>query len=78
MSFQQGQGEHHWPSGHYDVGMWDQGLRHGPATYYHPNGSREEATYVEGYEEGPSIVYFARYAPSAQIKIFNKSFIYEF
>ena len=31
--------------------MWDQGLRHGPATYYHPNGNKDEATYVEGYEE---------------------------
>ena len=38
-------------SGHYDVAMWDQGLRHGPATYFHPNGNKEEATYVEGYEE---------------------------
>ena len=28
-----------------------QGLRHGPATYFHPNGNKEEATYVEGYEE---------------------------
>ena len=27
------------------------GLRHGPATYFHPNGNKEEATYVEGYEE---------------------------
>ncbi len=22
--FQQGNGEHRWPSGHYDVGGWDQ------------------------------------------------------
>ena len=28
-----------------------QGLRHGPAIYNHPNGNKEEATYVEGYEE---------------------------
>ena len=58
--FQHGQGEHHWPSGHYDVAMWDQGLRHGPATYFHPSGSKEEATYVEGYEQGASVVHFAR------------------
>ena len=37
-----------------------QGLRHGPATYFHPNGNKEEATYVEGYEEGESTVYYAR------------------
>ena len=24
-NLQQGQGEHHFPSGHYDVAMWDQG-----------------------------------------------------
>ena len=35
------------------------GLRHGPATYFHPSGSKEEATYDEGYETGPSIVLFA-------------------
>ena len=39
--------------------MWDQGLRHGPATYFHPNGNKEEATYVEGYEEGESTVYYS-------------------
>ena len=39
--------------------MWDQGLRHGPATYFHPNGNKEEATYVEGYEEGESTVFYA-------------------
>ena len=59
--FQQGQGQHRFPSGHYDIAMWDQGLRHGPATYYHPNGGKEEATYIEGYENGPSTVYFAKY-----------------
>ena len=78
---QQGNGEHRWPSGHYDVGGWDQvraervievlecllnvlvslqGLRHGELTYFRPDGSREEATYVEGYEQGPSTVHFAR------------------
>jgi antitoxin component YwqK of YwqJK toxin-antitoxin module len=57
---QQGQGEHRFPSGHYDIAMWDQGLRHGPAVYYHPNGGKEECTYVEGYENGPSTVYFAK------------------
>ena len=36
-----------------------QGLRHGPAEYFHPNGSKEEATYDEGYETGPSVVLFA-------------------
>ena len=42
--------------------MYDeQGLRHGPATYFHPNGNKEEATYVEGYEEGESTVYYARW-----------------
>ena len=35
------------------------GLRHGPATYFHPSGSKEEATYDEGYESGPSVVLFA-------------------
>ena len=30
---------------------WNQGIRHGPATYFHPNGNKEEETYVEGYEE---------------------------
>ena len=59
--FQQGHGEHHWPSGHYDVGGWDQGLRHGPTTYFHANGSKEEATYIEGYENGPSTVEFVRW-----------------
>ena len=39
----------------------EQGLRHGPATYFHPNGNKEEATYVEGYEEGESTVYYARW-----------------
>ena len=39
--------------------MWDLGLRHGPATYFHPNGNKEEATYVEGYEEGESTVFYA-------------------
>ena len=57
---QQGQGEHRFPSGDYDIAMWDQGLRHGPAVYYHSNGSKEECTYVEGYENGPSTVYFAK------------------
>ena len=61
---QQGRGEHRWPSGHYDVGDWDQGLRHGPAVYFHPDGGREEATYVEGYEQGPSTVHFARWVSS--------------
>ncbi len=37
-----------------------QGLRHGELTYFRPDGSREEATYVEGYEQGPSTVHFAR------------------
>ncbi len=60
FSLQQGQGQHKFPSGHYDIAMWDQGLRHGPATYCHPNGGKEEATYIEGYENGPSTVYFAR------------------
>ena len=40
--------------------MWDQGLRHGPATYYHPNGNKEEATYVEGYEEVKEKMYLRR------------------
>ena len=57
---QQGQGEHRFPSTHYDIAMWDQGLRHGPAVYYHPNGGKEECTYVEGYENGPSTVHFAK------------------
>jgi hypothetical protein len=61
LDFQQGQGQHRFPSGHYDIAMWDQGLRHGPATYFHPNGGKEEATYIEGYENGPSTVYFARF-----------------
>ena len=60
LIFQQGQGEHRFPSGHYDIAMWDQGLRHGPAVYYHTNGGKEECTYVEGYENGPSTVYFAK------------------
>ena len=60
LCLQQGQGQHKFPSGHYDIAMWDQGLRHGPATYFHPNGGKEEATYIEGYENGPSTVYFAR------------------
>ena len=34
-----------------------QGLRHGPATYFHPNGNKEEATYVEGYEEVVSMTF---------------------
>ena len=38
-------------SDYYDVAMWDQGIRHGEATYFHPNGNKEEATYVEGYEQ---------------------------
>jgi len=25
--FQQGQGEHHFPSGHYDLAMWDQVIK---------------------------------------------------
>ena len=65
---QQGQGEHRFPSGDYDIAMWDQGLRHGPAVYYHSNGSKEECTYVEGYENGPSTVYFAKYV--SQITLF--------
>lgn len=60
LLFQQGQGEHRFPSGHYDIAMWDQGLRHGPAVYYHTNGGKEECTYVEGYENGPSTVHFAK------------------
>ena len=44
-----------------DLDNWEfQGLRHGFATYFHPNGNKEEATYVEGYEEGESTVYYAR------------------
>jgi len=44
----QGKGRHSFPSGHYDEAAWDQGLRHGPATYFHPNGNKEtkQATYV--------------------------------
>lgn len=45
-----------------------QGLRHGPATYFHPSGSKEEATYEEGYENGPSVAHFARYSMYATIK----------
>ena len=60
-NLQQGQGEHRWASsGHYDVCGWDQGLRHGNAVYYDDKGNQEEATYVEGYENGPSIVHFAK------------------
>ena len=39
-NLQTGQGEHRFPSGHYDVSGWDQGLRHGAATYFHPNGGK--------------------------------------
>jgi hypothetical protein len=44
----QGKGRHSFPSGHYDEAAWDQGLRHGPATYFHPNGNKEtkQATFV--------------------------------
>ena len=44
---------------HIDAVDLPQGLRHGPATYFHSNGSKEEATYDEGYETGPSVVLFA-------------------
>ena len=39
-NLQTGQGEHRFPSGHYDVCGWDQGLRHGAATYFHTNGGK--------------------------------------
>ena len=76
----QGEGEHKFPSGHYDIAGWDAGLRHGPATYFDTAGNlvkgareskceiphfpaiiagaKEEATYVEGYENGSSVVTF--------------------
>ena len=36
-NLQTGQGEHKFPSGHYDIAGWDKGLRHGAATYFHPD-----------------------------------------
>ena len=36
-NLQTGQGEHKFPSGHYDIAGWDVGLRHGAATYIHPD-----------------------------------------
>ena len=36
-NLQTGQGEHKFPSGHYDIAGWDKGLRHGAATYFNPD-----------------------------------------
>ena len=36
-NLQTGEGEHKFPSGHYDIAGWDKGLRHGAATYFHPD-----------------------------------------
>ena len=61
--------------------MWDQGLRHGPATYFHPNGNKEEATYVEGYEEviikNNPIHSIQKFILSAEKRqFFNKPYLY--
>jgi hypothetical protein len=45
----QGKGRHSFPSGHYDEAVWDQGLRHGPATYFHPNGNKAAPTITTTY-----------------------------
>ena len=38
----QGEGEHKFPSGHYDIAGWDLGLRHGPATYFNTKGENAD------------------------------------
>ena len=45
-NLQTGQGEHKFPSGHYDIAGWDKGLRHGAATYFHPDVGKVKTTRI--------------------------------